>query len=398
MIKIEDKVQCCGCEACSSICPKNCIEMKIDIEGFLYPLVNEIKCINCNLCEKVCPIINAKKVAEFKQDAYLLQNKNEVHLKQSTSGGAFTPIAEYVINQGGVVFGVAFDDEFNVLHIATENIADLEKFRNSKYVQSRIGDTYRQAKKHLESGELVCFSGTPCQIEGLRSFLRKDYENLILIDVVCRAVPSPNVWNKYFELATTKYGEIKSVRFRDKTLGYQYSTMEIVTENGKVYRDGIESHPWLRMFFSGMIIRPSCTDCKFRNKYRNSDFTIWDCFNIYMIDKSFDETVGTTQMLIQSEKGQKLFEELKQFFKYNLIDTSSAVSGMKELKLGPKENPQKQEFFSDLDNNGLDFALNKYFPTTAKVKIKKYSRLTLNTIGLDRMVKHLRYKIKSLRG
>ena len=163
---------------------------------------------------------------------------------------------------------------------------------------------------------MVCFSGTPCQIEGLRHFLGKDYQNLILVDVVCRAVPSPGVWEKYIQYEVEQKGKLSSIRFRDKSLGYQYSTMELRAENGKKYRGGIESQPWLRMFFSGMIIRPSCTDCRFRSRYRNSDFTIWDCFPSYKYDKSFDERKGTTRVLIHSEKGKKLFANIKNCFKY----------------------------------------------------------------------------------
>lgn len=306
MINIVNKADCCGCEACYNACPNESIRMKSDEEGFLYPQVNQDTCVNCGLCEKVCPISNCETKKNENQVAYLLQYKDDEVCKESTSGGAFTGIASYVIEKGGIVFGVEMTEEYKVRHTSVETIEELKRFRNSKYVQSRVGYAFQQVRNELKRGRMVCFSGTPCQIEGLRHFLGKDYQNLILVDVVCRAVPSPGVWEKYIQYEVEQKGKLSSIRFRDKSLGYQYSTMELRAENGKKYRGGIESQPWLRMFFSGMIIRPSCTDCRFRSRYRNSDFTIWDCFPSYKYDKSFDERKGTTRVLIHSEKGKKL--------------------------------------------------------------------------------------------
>lgn len=198
------------------------------------------------------------KVNEILFVVYLLQYKDDEVCQESTSGGAFTGIASYVIERGGIVFGVEMTEEYKVRHTSVETIEELKRFRNSKYVQSRVGYAFRQVKNELKKGRMVCFSGTPCQIEGLRHFLGKDYQNLILVDVVCRAVPSPGVWEKYIQYEVEQKGKLSSIRFRDKSLGYQYSTMELRAENGKKYRGGIESQPWLRMFFSGMIIRPSC--------------------------------------------------------------------------------------------------------------------------------------------
>lgn len=323
------------------------------------------------------------------QVAYIIQNKDKLVLKQSTAGGAFTAIAKYTLEKGGIVFGVEMSKNYEIHHTSVEKVEDLYKYRNSKYVQSKVGDTYKRVKEELAKNRLVCFSGTPCQIEGLRCFLNKDYDNLILVDVVCRAVPSPGVWRKYIDMETKKYGDMSSIRFRDKTLGYQYSTMELKPENGKVLRGGIESQPWLRMFFSGMIIRPSCTECKFRSRYRNSDFTIWDCFNVYSIDKSFDEDAGTTRILVHTEKGKKIFNEIKNDFTYKEIPSDKAVAGVGEMINSPITHIRRDEFFADFQSNDMEFLLQKYFPTTAKIKLKKNIRLTLNKIGLDKTLKHI---------
>ncbi len=394
MIKITDKKECCGCSACVSACPKKCIVMKEDNEGFLYPCVEEKDCVHCGLCEKVCPIMNIGEEKENpQQQGAIVAHKNQEVLQQSTSGGAYTAIGEYVIEHGGKVFGVTMEN-CHVHHTAVDTIADLEKFRNSKYVQSELGDTYCQVKNSLDKGILVCFSGTPCQTEGLRHFLRnKTYDNLILVDVVCRAVPSPGVWKKYTDFLTAEHGNVTEVRFRDKGLGYQYSTMTVKCQDGFFSRDGIESDTWLRMFFSGMIIRPSCTQCRFRRRYRNSDLTIWDCFNVSDLSRKFDETKGATRMLIHTPKGKEIFEHIKEKLQYEMTEPDILVKGLTELSKSPQEHPRKQEFFADFQTMPMDKLSEKYYPRTAKVKMKKYGRMALNKVGLDMLVKKVKRKL-----
>ena len=265
-------------------------------------------------------------------------------------------------------------------------------------ISNIIEDSYIEVKKELLTGRLVCFSGTPCQIEGLRHYLRREYDNLILVDVVCRAVPSPGIWKRYIECFETKNGKAKSIRFRDKTLGYQYSTMEIVNEKGNVFRGGIESQLWLRMFFSGMIIRPSCTECKFRKQYRNSDFTIWDCFNVKDIDKEFNEDCGTTRVLIHSHKAYEVFKIIQENVVFKMMDPKIIVAGVDEVFKSPKEHVLKRQFFEDAQKMATEELFNKYFPTTLKVKLKKYVRIVLNKFGLDKMVKRILRKVKNSRG
>lgn len=390
MINVVNKAECCSCEACYNICPKNCIEMISDKEGFLYPRVKLDNCTDCGLCEKVCPIKNhVPKSENNNQEAYLLQHKDDDICKQSTAGGAFTGIASYVINNGGIVYGVEISEDYKVRHTSVETIEELQKFRNSKYVQSRIGNIFRQVKKELEIGRIVCFSGTPCQIEGLRHYLGKEYENLVLVDVVCRAVPSPGVWEKYIQYEVESKGEISSIRFRDKTFGYQYSTMELKAKNGISYRDGIEAQPWLRMFFSGMIIRPSCTACKFRSRYRNSDFTIWDCFNVYFLNRKLNEDAGVTRVLLHTRKAQLMFEEINQNYDFEEINPDDVVKGCDEMLNSPKENIKKKSFYEDYHKMSMKDLLDKYYPIIFKVKVRKYVRRFLNLIGLDKTLKHL---------
>lgn len=394
MINIIDKKECCGCTACICICPKQCISMKEDEEGFLYPNVDEDSCINCNLCTKICPVLNVQKEKENpEQKAFIAAHKNESILQESTSGGAFTAIAEYVIKQGGIVYGVEMKSDYSVHHVGVDKIQDLYRFRNSKYVQSDLENTFKNAKEFLDNGRMVCFSGTPCQIEGFSNYLGKEYNNLILVDVVCRAVPSPGVWRKYVKYLVDENGKIKNIRFRDKSLGYQYSTMKIEYENNIIAREGIESDLWLRMFFSGMIIRPSCTKCRFRKRYRKSDFTIWDAFNVSDISSSFDQTKGATKVLVHTARGEKILEELKGDLKYEMVSPDVLVEGMRELSISPQLNCRRKEFFDDFKCTDMKTLLNKYFPITIKVKVKKYARRCLNKVGLDVWIKKIKRKL-----
>lgn len=207
MIHIIDKSKCCGCNACVQRCPKQCIAMQVDEEGFLYPVVDQSVCIDCGLCEKVCPVINLNEPRQPLQ-VLAAKNRNEEQRLRSSSGGIFILLAEHIIKQGGVVFGARFDKNWEVEHAYAETLEELEPLMRSKYVQSRIGNTYKEAEQFLKQGRQVLFVGTPCLIAGLKKFLRKEYENLLAVDFICHGVPSPGVWRRYLE-------EIKSERSED---------------------------------------------------------------------------------------------------------------------------------------------------------------------------------------
>lgn len=392
MITIKNKKDCCGCSACYSICPKNCIEMKVDEEGFLYPNVDKDVCINCGLCEKICPIINKVEEKKVPQEGYLVQIKDEKIRAESTSGGAFTAIAKYVLDRKGVVFGVQYDKDLNVVHSYVENEADLKLYRNSKYVQSKIGDTFKQAKKFLDEGRWVCFSGTPCQIEGLKKYLRKDYEKLVTVDIVCHAVPSPLIWEKYLEVQREKYGnDIKNILFRDKKYyGYKYSQMTIRNSKGEdLAHLGVESDIMLRAFFSDICDRPSCYECSFKKRYRVSDFTIWDCFITGLIAKDFDDDKGTTRVLIQSQKAKIIFDEIKSEFKYKNIGADLLTKNVHEMFHSVKMNKTRNIFMKDAAQLNTKVLFEKYLKDTWKVKIKRNLRKVIFLLGLYKLLKDI---------
>lgn len=390
-VKIEEKDLCCGCTACYSVCPKNAIKMIRDNEGFLYPEVDKEKCVNCGMCKKVCPILNKAKLNEFKPKAYLFQNSNEEIRKDSTSGGIFTAIGEFVIKNNGIVYGASFDDNFVVNHIGIESADDLSKFRKSKYVQSNQNNCFKEIKQYLDSGKLVCYSGTPCQVGGLKSYLRKDYENLILVDIMCHSVPSPLVFEKYkgYILKKMNANKILNINFRDKNkYGYKYSMMTVETDNG-IYSQGIDTDPYLRAFFSDVSVRPSCYNCHFKTMKRVSDLTIWDCFNINEIDKSFDDDKGTTRVLVQSEKGEKLLENLDDV-RLKELDINIATKKVKEMTNSVNYNSKRKEFFENINDDNV---FEKYYPTNFKTKINSFVRKTLAVTGVYSSVKSFAKKI-----
>lgn len=382
MIEISKKKNCCGCTACAEICPKECIRMTPDEEGFLYPSVDESQCIKCNACNTVCPIQNPVIEKEMAQKAYLVQHRDEAVRLDSAAGGAFTAIATVVLQKGGVVFGAAYDENFHVQHSYVENINDLKKFRNSKYVQSELGDSFRLVKDFLQKGKWVCFSGTPCQIEGLSKFLRKPYEKLILVDVVCHGIPSPLVWSRYLEYQKQSFPKPDNIRFRDKFYGYKYSTMSIIQDGENVYHAGSQLDPMLRAFFTDACDRPSCYECQFKKRYRVSDFTIWDCFSVYDFDKKLDDDKGTTRVLCHTQKAERLMQDVVKVARCEEVPADKLVSGVKEMFESIPMNAKRMAFMADAAKMSGAELFDKYYPITRKVKVKTAIRKTLLVTGI----------------
>ena len=309
MINITDKYKCCGCTACVSACPKNCISMSADREGFLYPVVDSVKCIDCGLCEKVCPVLHPVN-NETEPLVYAAINNNEAVRMQSSSGGIFTLIAEYVLEHGGVVFGACFDSDWNVIHDYTETKDGLARFRGSKYVQSHVGICFTQVKTFLDSGREVLFSGTPCQVAGLKNYLRKPYSNLFTVDLVCHGVPSPEVWRRYLQEAVCRvYGikkknvinlgeYISDISFRAKDKGWKKYNIKIIFRNGKVEMMPFSENPYMNVFLSDLSLRPSCYACPTKLHRAQSDITLADFWGVNEIKPDIDDDKGCGLILI----------------------------------------------------------------------------------------------------
>ncbi|MBR4327128.1 MAG: Coenzyme F420 hydrogenase/dehydrogenase, beta subunit C-terminal domain [Bacteroidales bacterium] len=393
MIEIKDKKDCCGCWSCANICPKHCIEMVEDDEGFRYPVVDESICVDCGLCEKACPVLNADNNDEPKeQQGWLVQHKDDKIRQESTSGGAFTAIASYVLKNGGVVFGAGYrKGTFVVTHQAVENEVDLSIFRNSKYVQSEVGDCYTQALRFLKEGRLVLFSGTPCQIEGFIHFLNgKKFDNLILQDVVCRGVPSPGILSSYISMQQKLIGgKFEKILFRDKFHGYHYSSFSIYNEDkNKDYHKGIDSNEYLRSFFDNLNDRPSCYDCRFKKRYRKSDITLWDCFPIEKFTDKLDGK-GTTRVLVHTKKGAEIINAVMKDLNAVSVNTDSLTDGVREMFKSVPYNPKRQQFFEDFKEMDSVAFFKKWFPITLKVRLNSFVRLTCHRLGIYTLAKRV---------
>lgn len=371
MIKIIDKKECCGCYACKNICPKDCIDMNIDEEGFWYPKVDTKKCINCNLCEKVCPFIEDPQKEEFNHIAYACKNKNEQVRLESSSGGVFSNLCEYVIGKGGVVFGAAFNENLEVEHMEANTIEDCKKFRGSKYVQSKIGDCYKKAKGYLEKGKLVLFSGVFCQIEGLNLYLRKKYNNLITLDIICHGVPSPFVFSVYKNALELKNNsKLENIIFRDSSESWRNYNYKIVFENKKEIIDLFKNNIYSKGFLNDLYLRPSCYDCKSKDFKSNSDILLGDYWGIQDIHPEFDDDKGVSLVVVNTIKGKEVFDCI--YNNMDVIDTNLdyAITNNPSIIKSVTYNKNREKFFSNLNDNNLEELIETYTKITIYTKVK----------------------------
>lgn len=391
MIILNDKKDCCGCHACVQRCPKQCILMREDEEGFLYPYIDTSLCINCGLCEQVCPVINQSD-PRLPLKVYAAKNPNETIRQASSSGGLFTMLAEQILQRNGVVFGARFNEKWEVIHDYTETLEGLAAFRGSKYVQSRIGDNYQYAKTFLETGREVLFSGTPCQIAGLNSYLNKKYKNLLTVDLICHGVPSPKIWQIYLNETIKRTSKkkvcIENISFRDKRLGWKkfcvtlsLSTKDINGIKKDFFNSDIFSkNIFMKGFLSNLYLRPSCHSCPSRLFKSGSDITIGDFWGIEYIFDNFDDDKGVSAIMINSKKGETVYNTLK--CKSLETDLLSVYKGNSPLKHSCPEHSQRKLFFNRfLKNNFYNITIQLCKPKL-KYRIKYILRYILSKIGL----------------
>lgn len=323
-----NKKKCCGCTACVHICPQSCIAMVEDKMGFLYPIIDEDKCIHCGKCEKVCPSLNKGEKAQSPIFCWGGHAKLELIRKASSSGGLFTVFAEEVINSGGVVFGARMSEDCTIVyHDFVQNVEDLSVFRGSKYVQSDLKKCFPQVQENLKLGRNVLFSGTPCQIDGLRLFLKKDYSNLLTIELICHGTPSPKIFRKYIEYMTNKFNDsITKVNFRNE-VGGNVSIMRIDTENGHIYQKNKNIDPYYRMFLSDTCLRESCYQCPSRGLYRRADITLSDFWGVEEAYIDLIDGGGLSLVLCHSQKGKAVFEKIINQCSGHEVDFEKAIKG-----------------------------------------------------------------------
>lgn len=383
MLVLERKEDCCGCTACERICPNNCIVMKPDEEGFLYPEIDASTCIDCGACDRVCPMINHTPPINLNPAVYACKNKDEQTRVNSSSGGIFTLLSKEIIKKGGVVFGATFDDKFNVYHkhIDTEN--KIIDFRGSKYVQSSLKTTYTQVEDFLKSDRLVLFSGTPCQIYGLSCYLRKNYDNLILVQTVCMGVPSPLVFNKYKEYLQNEYdGKIKNINFRDKVTGWKNYSITVDFDNDKVYTQSHSTDHFLHGFSKLLYLRPACHECPFKNFVTRADITLGDYWGVHTRFPNIDDNKGVSMILVHTKKASQLLQSIEDNVLFEKSDITHAIKTHNTMMNSVPRSKNRKAFFAGLEVMSIDTLIKEYTKPTLYERTRKMGGIVLRKMGL----------------
>lgn len=374
MIKIIDKSKCCGCTACANICPHKAITMVPDGMGFLYPVVDEKKCVDCGICERVCAFNSDYNRDNnlVEPDVYAVRHKDITEVETSRSGAAFIALSDWIIDNGGVVYGVGYEDYFRVVHKRAINKQERNEFKGSKYVQSDLSDIFLQIRKDLKAGIRVLFSGTPCQTSGLFSFLRmmrQDISNLFIVDLVCHGVPAPYIWRDYLIYIEKKYNDnVVSVNFRDKSkIGWAAHKESFVLSSGKY----ISKSTYSDLFCKCIMFRESCGICYFTNLQRPSDITIADFWGWEKVDKNINsDDKGVSLLLINTEKGRNWFNKIRD--KVNFIKTDTTYCLQHNLQYPSVISSVRTEFEKDYISKGFVFCAKKYGNVGLKCQIKDF--------------------------
>lgn len=372
MIQITDNSKCCGCEACVQVCPKHCIRFTQDHEGFFYPEADADTCIQCGLCEKVCPVLHPYD-EQKPQEVLAAINKDEDIRMASSSGGVFTLLAEHVIQHGGVVFGVRFDEQWQVVFDYAESIDKLSTFRGSKYLQAHVGQSFIKCKKFLDKGRMVLFSGTPCQIAGLNLFLRKSYSNLLTVDFICHGTPSPKVWQHYLtEAVKVKCQNITDIKFRDKHLGWKNFSITISflrRQKMHTITSAFSDDLFMQAFLANLILRPSCHFCPSKSGRSHSDITIADFWGVdQVIPKMFDDR-GTSLVLINTKKGHQSLT--RKYINWTTARYDDALRFNSAITNPATCHPMRNAFFLAFnDQTNLHSLISKILYSSFKVRAK----------------------------
>ena len=395
MINITNKVDCCGCNACGDICGKHAISFVADNEGFRYPEVNKELCVDCGLCDKVCPIQNkANHVERYSEpNVFAAYTKDEAIRLDSTSGGIHSMLALKMYEKDAYVGGAVYNPDHTCSQIVDNNPERLPEIRSSKYLQSNAEGVYKEIRSLLKEGKNVFFCGCPCQIHALYNFLGKEYENLVTCDFICRGVNSPKVFLKYMEMLERQYGaKATEIKFKNKKWGWHNFSMRVNFENGKEYcKDRYHDLFFIGYLQAGNFTRPSCYECQFKGFPQKADITLADFWGIEKIDPSMDQDKGTSLVMINSEKGQKLFDAIKDKVEWRQFAMNDARAGNPAMDGSLKSvKPNREDFFNDLDNMPFEKVAAKYFPLpTYNLRIRKLLRPAKNvcwiikTLGLS---------------
>lgn len=370
MIEITDKTLCCGCTACASVCPHNCITMERDAEGFLYPHVDAELCIGCGACEAVCPDLNRPKAAE-PPTALAVRAKDDALRLFSSSGGAFSLLATDVLQQGGAVCGAVYDENLMVRHALVWDEAGVEGMRGAKYVQSDLTDLFCQIRELLHNGTPVLFSGTPCQTAGLRAFLGGDHEKLLTAAVVCHGAPSPAVWEKNLH----ELGPVADVRLRDKRDSWKHYATNYYVDGREIFRPVMED-PYMKGFLRDLYNRPACADCPAKGG-GYADLTLGDFWGIEKILPEMDDDKGTSLVLVQTEKGKQAVAALHGRVESKAVPFADAVRYNPAVTHAAPAHPDRAEAMRRMQTESLAAVVADYTRVSGAEKLKSFARRLL---------------------
>ena len=401
------KEECCGCNACGDACPTKAITFEVDNEGFWYPKVNYTTCINCELCTKMCPEINITELKhnDFEEpECYAAENKNLEVVFDSTSGGLFSAFADRMYRDGGYVGGAVFSEDYRtVKQFVSPNKSDLPALRSSKYLQSDCQGFYKQIKELLDNGEKVVVCGCPCQMAALRSFLRKPYENLLVLDFICLGINSPLIWQKYLDTFEERYGsKVVYSKSKSKEYGWRNLTHKVKLADGRVFYETRHQSNYTRGYIgTHSYIRPACYLCKFRGFPRVSDITLADFWGIEKFDKDLEKDLGTSLVLVNSDKGKEWFAKISKRLNYIPVPLKFAIEGNPAMMSDPsRPKIDREQFFKDVTETSFTEVAKKYgFSTTIKTSsrksLKSYARIIIKMCS--GLLNSLRHPLSSLR-
>ena len=373
--------KCSGCSLCYMVCPKKCIKMEVDSEGFSIPTFYD-GCVDCGYCASVCPQNkdNLEKIKfKFPQKALSAVSKDEENFRESSSGGAFSDIAKLFCDENYVIFGAEFDEDLELKISYTFSLDDIAKYRKSKYIQPKISDSYTKALDFLKQGKKVLFTGTPCQVAALKLFLKKDYDNLLTIDFSCHGFGSPESFYKYIQDYEKKYNRkviYYSFREKMKSLGRNHcQASKIVFDNGKIVRNFLDI--WFQGFKKALFKCKACSSCHYVGAKRISDFTLCDFWGIERLDPTLKSMEGVSLVLVNSEKGVSLSEKLNLYSNIKEFDVREAIKGNDPLNFATKENVNRKKFFTLLQNNTVEYSIRKCvnIPTIYDRIVSKIKRI-----------------------
>lgn len=354
----DKKEYCSGCGACSHSCKLNAIQMKKDEEGFLYPVINQELCVQCGKCKKVCPFIKESTKDGILQ-VYAAKNLSDEARKNSASGGIFTLMSDYVLQQNGVVYGAVFGEDMQVAHIRAVTEEKRDAMRGSKYVQSFLGDVFLQVEQDVKENRMTLFSGTPCQVAGLKAYLNKDYPNLLCCDIVCHGVTSPKVFQDYLSYLEEKHhSKVTQMCFRDKEQGWSNQKWKATLQSGKILLDNGDVNVYKHLYYSHVMQRPSCHQCPYTSTERQGDITIGDYWGIENSLPEFKDELGVNVLFVNTEKGAAVFEQIKSNMNYVKSELSSCLQPQLQY---PTEKSKKRElFWQDYEKSGFPYVAKKY--------------------------------------